>query len=115
MSTRHHVSLTNSQKMEICAYQQANPSKKQTEIADWTKNQFSLQKAPTQATISNILSKRDKYASLHATKLQGKRQKAVKYPQLDTALANWVLQCEARRISLSADLIVEKARNFASK
>ena len=91
--------------------QQIHPSNNQLLQIGKCKN--SSLKVPTQGTISNILAKRQQYESMDSIELTSKRQRAVKHPELDNALANWVLQCQARRVALSGDLIKEKARQFA--
>ena len=113
MASRKPVNLKKSQKLELCLHQQANPSINQQALAQWAKEKFQLQNAPSQGAISNILSKRRELDSLTDVQLETKRSRAVANPQLDQALANWVLQCEGRHISLSGDLIKEKASCFA--
>lgn len=55
--------LTKSQKMMICEEKKRNPGITQQALAQWALEQFSLKKAPTQATVSNILAKKYKYRS----------------------------------------------------
>ena len=47
--------------------------------------------------------------------LQAKRPRTVHHPELETALANWVLQMEHRKLCLSQSIIQEKARNLAKQ
>ena len=106
-------SLSNDQKLKICHHKAANQSIKQSALANWAMQEFKLSKVPTQGTISNILAKHQQYESMDSTELTSKRQRAVKHPELDNVLANWVLQCQARQVALSGDLIKEKARQFS--
>lgn len=41
-----------------------------------------------------------------------KRMRTVKHPELDTALANWFLYCQARQIRIQGDEIKAKAQTF---
>lgn len=82
-----------------------------SEIAVWTKTKFVLETACDLSTISRILKTKD---SLLKRKSEGadvtnKRMKAVKYPSLDEALANWAADMEHRKIFVSYDCPREKA------
>lgn len=107
------ISLTNTQKLELCNYKKAHPAISQKALAEWAKNQFMLTKAPSQGTISAILSKRQSFAEMEPSTMQAKRQRVVSQPKLDEALCNWIFQCQNRRIMLSGELIKQKARIFA--
>ncbi|KAL2552313.1 HTH CenpB-type DNA-binding domain [Forsythia ovata] len=88
-----------------------NLSITQSAHAKWA---IKLSKILTQGTISNILSKRQQHVSMASNDLTAKRQRTVAHPKLDATLVNWVLQCQARQVALSAELVKEKDCQFAS-
>lgn len=53
--------LTRVQKAMVCEEKKRNPAITQQALAQWALEQFNLKKAPTQATISNILAKKYTY------------------------------------------------------
>jgi len=107
--------LTNNQRKAICEHWTKVPKISQTKLAEWAKLRFNLSKTPTQATISNIIKKRDQYLDMDEHNLQAKRARDTHFPELDAALANWVLQCQGNRININGDLIKAKASVFAEK
>ena len=38
----------------------------------------------------------------------------IKYPEFDSTIATWVLECESRNIHISYDIIKQKANEFAT-
>ncbi len=107
--------LTNAQRLEICRQKDQNPRVTQTALAAWAKDKFNLAKAPTQATISHVLSKKRQYEAMGASELDAKRPRMATCQQLDTALANWVFQCQARGVAISSDLIKAKGKAFSEQ
>nr|CCA25828.1 AlNc14C323G10616 [Albugo laibachii Nc14] len=74
--------------------------------------EFNLVKAPVQGIISGILRDRKKYLLVKAADLKCKRTRPLVFPAVDKELANWVLQCQSKRVMLSGDLIKAKAKRF---
>ena len=70
----------------------------------------------SQASISNILKRRAGFEAMTAKQLAAKRLRQVKYPLVEEAVATWVLQCQAKNVKLTYDLIQEKekGRRFAT-
>ena len=65
----------------------------QRQLADWAKKQLNFQKEPCQATIFYIVNnKRGINDCLDASSLNIKRKRVVKFPELDSILAEWILQ-----------------------
>ncbi|CAG8761161.1 10261_t:CDS:1, partial [Racocetra persica] len=86
------------------------------ELAKWAKEKFDLDNTPNQATLSRILAKQDEYLKMNDKKdLRIKRYHQVLQPQLYEALANWVLQYQAKRIYLTEELIYEKGRKLVKQ
>uniref|UniRef100_A0AAV1V1R9 Uncharacterized protein n=1 Tax=Peronospora matthiolae TaxID=2874970 RepID=A0AAV1V1R9_9STRA len=65
---------------------------------------------PVQGTISAIL--RDRHVYLHVMDhdLKSKRAQVLAFLASDEALANRVLQCQAKRVVLSGDLLKARAK-----
>uniref|UniRef100_A0AAV1ULX2 Uncharacterized protein n=1 Tax=Peronospora matthiolae TaxID=2874970 RepID=A0AAV1ULX2_9STRA len=106
--------LTYGQKKKICQWHDANTTLIQSQLADKAKCWFGLFKAPFQRTISGILRDSQKYLRVVDLDLKCKRNRLLVFPAVDGALANWVLQCQAKRVMLSGDLINERASRFAT-
>ncbi|KAF1333384.1 Cenpb protein homeodomainlike, partial [Globisporangium splendens] len=104
--------LDYSQKKAICLKKQATPKITQEQLRQWAKTEFRLVKAPGQSTISDILKHADTILALDSRALESKRVRSVTFPELDLALANWVLQCEARKVKVYNDLIKAQAAVF---
>lgn len=104
--------LTYDQKKQICQWQESNKEMKQSELADWATNEFSLVKKPSQATISNILRNREKF--LLSNDLTIKKARVLPFPELDAALANWAFQCRDQGIVLSCAMIQDQGRRMAA-
>jgi hypothetical protein len=105
--------LTLQQKSAVIQFHTANPSLKHSDLANWLKQQFNLPKAPDRTTISKILQDKEKYTVVAPQDQSLKRSRFLSHPELDIAVANWVLQMEHRKIRISGDLIKEKACQFA--
>nr|CCA23053.1 AlNc14C178G8163 [Albugo laibachii Nc14] len=76
--------------------------------------EFNLVKAPVQGIISGILRDRKKYLIVKEADLKCKRTRPLVFPAVDKVLANWVLQCQSKRVMLIGDLIKAKAKRFAT-
>lgn len=104
--------LTHEQKRLICLYARQHPKETQAQLAQWAKGQFQLDHVPSQATISFMLKKRQQFELMAGEELANKKMRTVKHPEVDMALANWFLHCQARQIKLPGELIRSKARVF---
>jgi hypothetical protein len=107
--------LTN-QQVQMIVKKSKQTKMSQTKLATWAKRQFSLDKAPCQATISNILNNKRGLASSLDDKDRGiKRRRVVKSPELDNILLEWILQRQENRVALSWQLIQRKAEDFSDR
>ena len=105
--------LTNLQRKSICEAQ-ASLHMGQAQLAEWAKSEFKLKKCPSQATICLTLKKRKTYESMELIELAAKRPRILKHPQLDRAIANWIIECESRQAHISYEIIRCKALDFAN-
>lgn len=106
--------LTNYQRKVICEfYQKTGGVMSQKDLAQWTKHEFNLKKTPAQSTISGILRRQHEFINMSTLELGIKKRRVVQHPELDNALANWVIQCAHRGITVQGDLTKEKAKHFA--
>ncbi|KAJ0396814.1 hypothetical protein ATCC90586_005323 [Pythium insidiosum] len=106
--------LTNHQRKLICEfYQKTGGVMSQKDLAQWTKHEFGLKKTPAQSTISGILRRQHEFVNMSSLELGIKKRRVVQHPQLDNALANWVIQCAHRGITVQGDMTKEKAKHFA--
>ena len=63
--------------------------------------------------ISKILQDKERFILITLQDQSLKRAHFLHHPELDNALANWVLQMEHRKIRINDDIIKEKGRQFA--
>lgn len=106
--------LDYAQRKAICLKKRASPKITQEQLRLWAQTEFALVKAPGQSTISDILKNADAILALDARALESKRIRSVAFPELDLALANWVVQCEARNVRIYNDLIKAQAGVFCA-
>ncbi|DBA00057.1 TPA: hypothetical protein N0F65_003723 [Lagenidium giganteum] len=106
--------LTNHQRKVICEfYQKSGGVMSQKDLAQWTKHEFGLKKTPAQSTISGILRRKHEFINMSTLELNIKKRRVVQHPMLDNALANWVIQCAHRGVTVQGDMTKEKAKHFA--
>lgn len=106
--------LTNYQRKVICEfYRKSGGVMSQKDLAQWTKHEFGLKKTPAQSTISGILRRQHEFINMSSLELGIKKRRVVQHPQLDSALANWVIQTAGRGQTVQGDLTKEKAKEFA--
>ncbi|RAW30171.1 hypothetical protein PC110_g13473 [Phytophthora cactorum] len=109
------VSLTYEEKKAICLWHGRDPSLPQRKLAERAAREFALTRAPAQGTISTILKDAKNILTTRVEDLKSKRLRAVTFPNVDKALANWVLLYQDRRVTVSGDLIRMKAQRLAAK
>ncbi|KAF1316122.1 putative Ars binding protein 1, partial [Globisporangium splendens] len=110
----YNGNLTNYQRKIICEFYHKNGGvMSQKDLAQWTKHEFNLKKTPAQSTISGILRRQHEFVNMSSLELGIKKRRVVQHPLLDQALANWVIQCAHRGITVQGDMTKEKAKHFA--
>lgn len=113
-ASKSNGNLTNYQRKIICEfYQKSGGVMSQKDLAQWTKHEFNLKKTPAQSTISGILRRQHEFINMSTLELGIKKRRVVQHPLLDQALANWVIQCAHRGITVQGDMTKEKAKHFA--
>ncbi|KAL4146698.1 hypothetical protein PRNP1_012562 [Phytophthora ramorum] len=106
------TNLTHEQKRLICLHARQFPKTTQAQLGQWAKEQFQLDYVPSQAAMSYMLKKRAQFELVSGEGRDYKKLRTVKCPEVDSALANWFLYCQARRLRLPGDLVRHKARVF---
>lgn len=106
------TNLTHEQKRLICLHSRQFPKTTQAQLGLWAKEQFGLDYVPSQAAISYMLKKRRQFELISGEGRDHKKLRTVKCPEVDSALANWFLYCQARQLRLPGDLVRHKARVF---
>ncbi|KAE9116617.1 hypothetical protein PF005_g9503 [Phytophthora fragariae] len=99
------TNLTHEQKRLICLHARQFPKTTQAQLGQWAKEQFGLEYVPSQAAMSYMLKKRAQFELVSGEGRDYKKLRTVKCPEVDSALANWFLYCQARRLKLPGDLI----------
>ena len=107
--------LTNEQVVMVIA-KSKEKGMTQQKLRHWTKKEFNLKNLPSQSTISNILNnKRGVPDRLSDNTRDLKRKRILKSPDLDNALAEWIIQRQENRVILTWNLVQAKARDFADQ
>lgn len=104
--------LTHEQKRLICLHAKQNPTLTQAQLGQWAKIRFELASTPSQSSISHTLKRKHNFEHMKSEELASKRMRSVKFPELDVALANWFLHCQARQVKVQGDEIKAKAHLF---
>lgn len=104
--------LTHEQKRLICLHAKQNPTLTQAQLGQWAKMRFELASTPSQSSISHTLKRKHNFEHMKSEELASKRMRSVKFPELDVALANWFLHCQARQVKVQGDEIKAKAHLF---
>ncbi|KAE9146501.1 hypothetical protein PF006_g8731 [Phytophthora fragariae] len=99
------TNLTHEQKRLICLHARQFPKTTQAQLGQWAKEQFGLEYVPSQAAMSYMLKKRAQFELVSGEGRDYKKLRTVKCPEVDSALANWFLYCQARRLKLPGDLM----------
>lgn len=101
-------------KKEICLYSKKNTDKSHSEIA----TQFNINYSNLslkRSTISKILKDKEKWENFVPTENSTKvfRERSVKFPPLEKALGLWISQVSASGLTISDNILCEKAGEFA--
>jgi len=105
------VTLTNSQKYELCLYANHNKLTRK-QYVDWVKQKWKVR--VDESTITRILQTQNKRLSSELITPEHKRNRSVMYPELELALKEFVLRYQHQTI-LSDAILIEKAKLLASE
>jgi len=108
MMKRQRVALTRSQKKEICLLLSQKPPLTQTAVA----RSYGIK----QNTVSNIWNKREKWLATNDDEFSSKRkrERRPQYPDVEEALTIWVTRAVHNNITVTVDLLKQKAKHFAT-
>jgi hypothetical protein len=107
--TKNKVTLTDSQKYELCLY--ANENKKtRSDYIDWVEQKWDVR--IDKSTVTRILKTKEKRLSSDQINSTQKRHKSVTFPELELALKEFILSYQ-HRIILSDAILIEKAKLLA--
>src|SRR5690349_7948162 len=95
--------LTNGQKLAINRHKDQSLFLKHKALKSWTKEQFGID--VTLATIGNILKRKQELSEMSPAVLTSKKPRVTQNPQLEEALAYWILQCQMKKVSLTGNMI----------
>ena len=107
-SKGQRVILTNAQRKEICTLLSQKPAPNQTDVA----NQYGIR----QSTVSDIWNKRDRWLAINDDEILSKRKRERRplYPEVEEALTIWFTRAVHDNITITVDLLKQKAKHFAS-
>jgi len=105
------VTLTNSQKYELCLYANHNKLTRR-QYVDWVEQKWKVR--VDESTITRILQTQNKRLSSELINPEHKRNRSVMYPELELALKEFVLRYQHQTI-LSDAILIEKAKLLASE
>ncbi|GBC35167.1 tigger transposable element-derived protein 6-like [Rhizophagus irregularis DAOM 181602=DAOM 197198] len=102
------ASLTGAQKQEVCLKKLQKPTPKNKELA----KEYDV----SQEMISDILKESEKWLALKLDSYEASLKKQVKpnFPQVDEALGFWVEKAIDNNITISGELLAQKACDFAT-
>ena len=104
---KKRVVLTHAQKRQLCLDSQKIPRLTQQELATIYKIK--------QNTVSDILKNKDKWLLVNSDSEEANRQKErpLCFPQVEEALALWLINALATGVVINGDILYEKAKFFA--
>jgi len=105
---RTRASLTGAQKQEVCLKKLQKPTPKNKELAQ----EFNV----SEGMICDILKESEKWLALKLESYEAslKRQTKLNFSQIEDALSFWVKKAIDNNITISGELLVQKAHNFAT-
>ncbi len=109
-STKKKVTLSNSQKYELCLYADKHKLTR-TQYIDWIEKKWGVR--VDKSTITRILKNTNKQLATEVIYPEQKRNKSVTFPELELALKEFVLNYQHRAI-LSDAILIEKAKLLAN-
>ena len=107
--------FTYKQRVKIVEYAEANPDTTHARVAEWAQNEFNLSWRTNPTTIGRIIRGKISLEDIPPQSEDLRRARHIPYPQLDTALANWILQMQYQKRRINGDLIKAKAVQFAAE
>jgi hypothetical protein len=105
--------FTKRQRVQIVKYFEENPGMTYARVSEWAKTEFRLSWQTNPSTIGRIIRAKSVLKDLAPQDEEIRRTRYIEHPQLDIALANWVLQMQYQKLRINGELIKAKASQFA--
>ncbi|CEP16244.1 hypothetical protein [Parasitella parasitica] len=113
---KSRLRLSNEQQHAKCNYHLMHSQLSQIELGEWAKQQFGLSKNVSQKTISNILSRKDQMFETYGSgDMQKKSNKAVKMPELDDEIENYIVSMNDRGLPVNRSAVIFYAKVVANR
>jgi hypothetical protein len=110
---QQYTTMTDEVRLTLVQYKKDHPGATQKELIKWLEDTHQLK--VNQATMSGTLKRSaELLAKATTSNLSSKRQKTVKFPVMEAALAEWFL-ANQEHINLSGDLIRESAMKIIDR
>ncbi|KAF0697546.1 Aste57867_11773 [Aphanomyces stellatus] len=106
--------MTLADKSNLLAEHKRNPQATYSDLAKWAHQAFGLASTPTKSTIGKAL-KQDFSKGQRVDSKTRFINRAVKSPELEAELLQWVLRCEELGVCLTGELIREHAKEIAER
>ena len=105
--------LSLGQKAQIVKYATQQTKVNHVTIAKWASETFKTHHPIHRSTISRILQRQHEYEHLTPHEQKITLRRPVLFPEMETALKNWALKCQQKKIRLTTALIKEKVQRLA--
>jgi hypothetical protein len=109
-----HTTMTDKVHVALCQYKRDDPQLSQKDLIKWFEDNHSIK--VSQATIyttlkrsAEILAKSD-----NETNLNAKRQRTIKYPEMESALVKW-FRANQERANVNGELVRESATKILDR
>jgi hypothetical protein len=110
MPPKSKITLSDSQKRELCLYARSQSKMTRKEYVDWIEKQWAVR--VDESTVTRILQKSEDILNTEVIRPNAKRHKSVTVPELELALKEFILTYQDKAI-LSEAILIEKAKQLA--
>jgi hypothetical protein len=109
-----HTTMTDKVRVALYQYKRDNPQLSQKDLIKWLKDNHSIK--VSQATISTTLKQSAKILakSDNETNLNAKRQRTVRYPEMESTLVKW-FWANQERANVSGELVRKSATKILDR
>ena len=108
-----HTTMTDDVHVAVCKHHTENPALNQAQLVNWLQDNYQLR--VSQATVYNTVKRKADLLRLsEGSNMSAKRQRAVKYPLMESALLAW-FTAHQDRINFSGDLVREHAERILDR
>ena len=107
MPPKKKVTLTDTQKYELCLYARDNNKLTRSKYVNWIEQKWGLR--VDESTITRILQTKDKRLTTEVINPDAKRHKSVIVPELELALKEFVLNYQHKSILVMQTVLKQKS------